>query len=506
MVSLFHKPQLSKVNARHLLDDLVDSYSYSVQEAVLVETIANALDAECRNISFRIDSKNKTLAIEDDGLGMNEMEFKKYHDLAESRKERGKGIGFAGLGAKLAHKITRKIITETRSKDHKGATEWYFKGDDLLYKPIRAKGLQRLGTRVALFPKADSVNMLDRSFIENTIKHHYGALLDPYLSQLYVWDAIYPQGVNFYIDGSPMPKQPLVLPGDIQDKRECDIMTKRRKRIGLAVFALMKQPLPEEMQGIGICTYGKTIRRDSLGLHPRDPDRITGWVESPSLVECLTTDKQNFIEHGTLGEKYKRIRREIQKACGEWLKEIGESPEPEQSTHAPRILELETARLIRHIPQLRYLFEARTHEDTATPDPSGDGAASLANMMQMTRGDVPGQGGGEGIPVSPGAENGKAPTTEPPGEIKTRNRPRHIRSGPSIEISPEPSRKEISWVAGDTVVINSEHVAYIKAAKERNLKYHQRIAILYALCKEASVEPEEQFDLLNKALTIWGKL
>ena len=42
MVPLLRKHQISKVNARHLLDDLAASYSYSLNEAVLVELIANA--------------------------------------------------------------------------------------------------------------------------------------------------------------------------------------------------------------------------------------------------------------------------------------------------------------------------------------------------------------------------------------------------------------------------------------------------------------------------------
>ena len=40
MVSVFQRPQLSKVNARHLLDDLASSYTYALDEAVLVELIA----------------------------------------------------------------------------------------------------------------------------------------------------------------------------------------------------------------------------------------------------------------------------------------------------------------------------------------------------------------------------------------------------------------------------------------------------------------------------------
>lgn len=37
LVSLFQKRQLSKVNARHLLDDLASSYAHALDETVLVD-------------------------------------------------------------------------------------------------------------------------------------------------------------------------------------------------------------------------------------------------------------------------------------------------------------------------------------------------------------------------------------------------------------------------------------------------------------------------------------
>ena len=43
MVRLISKPQISKTGARHILDDLASSYSYSVEEAVPVKLVAYAL-------------------------------------------------------------------------------------------------------------------------------------------------------------------------------------------------------------------------------------------------------------------------------------------------------------------------------------------------------------------------------------------------------------------------------------------------------------------------------
>lgn len=507
MVTLFQKPQLSKVNARHLLDDLASSYSYSLEEAVLVEMIANSLDAKSTNIYISFNIKDRTLTLEDDGYGMSQDDFEKYHDLAESRKERGRGIGFAGLGAKLAHKITRKIVTETRSGASRDSSEWHFKGDDLLWNRTRGRTLQYDGTKITLHLEPRWQKMLNPDFIGDVIKNHYGAMLDPFLSAIYGWESIYPQGIAFYIDGQPLPKRLLLDSKDVASRKEIDILGKNKKRIGRAVFILTKKPLPEDKQGVVIATYGKTIRRDfSITVQSRRPERLTGWFESPGLVECLTLNKQDFVAHGRLGEKFRRIRRELQTAFTEWLKEIGEAREAERRQRAPRLLEQETARILRRIPELRYLFAASTKDFVARPDTTGDVQATLVDLMQTTRGFTPGEnGGGEGIAVFPGSTEGQSTIPQETGRVKASVRPRTIRSGPRIERVADLDRVDIGWVEGDSVVINTAHPAYAKAEHLRLLAYHERIAVYYALSHEAPLEPEQKLTILNRALTEWGK-
>ena len=505
MVSLFSKPHLSRVNARHLLDDLADSYSYEIEAAVLVEIFANALDAKSSAIRITTNSSKKTLSIEDNGHGMNHEDFESYHDLAESHKERGKGIGFAGLGAKLAHKVAEEVFTETSSPGFHGTSEWKFKDDDLQWSYSRRKTLGHIGTKTTLALGNNWENLLDRSYIEHTIQHHYGALLDPFLSELFTWDSIYPEGISFYLNSALIAKQPIVNSEEVSVRTEIEIQAKGRKRVGRAIFLLMKDPVPDEEQGIVISTYGKVIRRDPLTVHARQPELVRGWFESPELVECLTLNKQDFFTSGREGEKFKRIRRDLQAALAKWLTEIGEARESEARHRAPRLLERETAQIIRNIPELRYLFATPTRIQTPIPNPQEDAQATFTELTQSTRGEMPGKNGGEGIPAFPGAEEGQALQEQPDGTVRSRTQPRTIRSGPHIERIAEPGRSDIGWVTSDTVMINTSHPAYVLAERQRHLSYHERVAILFALCQEASVEPEEKFHLLNRALTEWAK-
>lgn len=68
MAQLFRKPQLSRVHALHLLDDLASDYTYPVEEAAVVEMIANSLDAGASNIEFTTNAQKGVLTVKEDGL------------------------------------------------------------------------------------------------------------------------------------------------------------------------------------------------------------------------------------------------------------------------------------------------------------------------------------------------------------------------------------------------------------------------------------------------------
>lgn len=507
MVTMLNRPRLSKVNARHLLEDLAGGYTYALPEAVLVELVANSLDAGASNIRITLNEKAATLSVEDDGRGMNDEEFECYHDLAESRKVKGSGIGFAGLGAKLGHLLASKVVTESRSRDSRVASTWGFRGADLEWKKARSRSLRFEGSKVTLHLKKRASTMARRDFIEITLRSHFAALLDPFISQIYTRESIYPQGVTFWIDGEALEKQAAGHSDDIEAAKEIEITVGRRnKRVAArGVFTLTSRPLPEDQQGIGVATYGKTIRRDTLGVHPRRPDRVTGLIETPELVECLTFTKQDFLSTGTKGEKYRRLRRELSKAFAAWLHEIGEVEPPQERRRAPRRLEQETAKIVRRIPELRYLFGARMREQVLAPDPDGEIQSTVADMMHLSSTEGQGNSQGNGVPTFEGADEGQALMPNLEGTEQARQRPRTIRSGPRIERVAEPDREEMSWLEGEVIMLNTAHPTYLKAEGRRLIAYHERFAIYMALCREATIDADEKLRLLERALTEWGR-
>ena len=115
----------TRVDLQHLLEDLRDAYSGSLEETILTEVVANALDSRATRVRLLTNPAAATITIIDDGRGMQRRELAKYHDIAASGKKRGEGIGFAGVGIKLGLLVSREVVTETRRGATHVATRWH---------------------------------------------------------------------------------------------------------------------------------------------------------------------------------------------------------------------------------------------------------------------------------------------------------------------------------------------------------------------------------------------
>lgn len=92
----------TRVDLLHLIEDLRDAYPGGIEETIVAETVANALDSGAGTIAFTADTAGRSLTIVDDGKGMSRAQLRRYHDLAATTKKRGRGIGFAGVGIKTS--------------------------------------------------------------------------------------------------------------------------------------------------------------------------------------------------------------------------------------------------------------------------------------------------------------------------------------------------------------------------------------------------------------------
>jgi len=389
-------------DVKHFVNIIADQYPFEPEVATIVELVANSLDAKASEIKIDLSKCDGTLVVIDNGYGMDKSQFRKYHNLVTTTKVRGEAIGFVGQGAKLALNFCSKIITETWSASYKGYSEWQLRGDKAPYRIYHNEtlDLDHRGTKVTLFLNPESRDFYSEDLIAQVIKEHYFPLLDNRLLRTYTGEApiladkkttlkiykpIYKKGLKFIVNGKKLSQEP--IQNILENQKEISI-TVYRKPKARGFFGLVKGRVrvPEFLQGIAICAYGKVIERTWLKKEPQEKQRIVGWVEAPYLIEAVTTDKCRFQKGNKVWEGF---FRKAQKEFSKWLEETGLLEKPIRRESDYNILEREINSILKSLPELSF-FGSRAQRDVAIPDVNGE-KKEMAEGVQK----VPGTLGGE---------------------------------------------------------------------------------------------------------------
>lgn len=530
----------TRVDIQHLLEDLRDAYTGSLEETILTEVIANALDSGAARIHLLTDQANGTLTIVDDGRGMQRRELARYHDIAASTKQRGEGIGFAGVGIKLGLLVSREVVTETRRGATHVATRWHLASRRRApWKWTPPPGLVAArGTAVRLVLANQLSPLLDAGYLEETIRRHFEPLLDASFNG--VLRRAYPDGIAFEVDG-----RTVVQPdGQVAERVPIAIRIGRRRTPTVVGFVGRGPSVPPDRDGIAISTFGKVIKRgwEWLGLAPAGHARVTGLIEAPDLAACLTLSKNEFIRSGARGGTYLAYRKAIQEVVSRQLAAWGDRRDGER----PRIarLERDIERVLEDLsddfPLLRSLVDRRAGGQKRLPMP-GRGAdrvpaplfaAVAAGEVSVERPELP-PAGGVAPPEQPSAPPQEAtPSPESPPPVEGRSQGEgespapvagqpHQHAAASAAVDTVPGRRrparygllvqfesragdhELGRLVDNVIWINDAHPAYARAVASRSLGYHTAVAVALALAPLAvGADGEHQF--VTQFLAQWG--
>jgi len=505
----------TRVDLLHLLEDLRDAYPGSLEETILTEIMANALDSGASTIGFDCNSAQNTLTTVDNGSGMQRRELARYHDIAASTKMRGQGIGFAGVGIKLGLLICEEVLTETRRGKTHVASAWHMASRHRApWKWTPPPGLlSERGTAVRLKVHNALSPLLDPGFLEVTLRRHYQPLLDPAFDEFIA--ARYPKGIAIQINGRRLEKRrwsaPLQAPLEIR-------LLRRRKPSALGYLIRDDAALPEDRRGLAISTYGKVIRRgwDWLGMTPSAPEHIGGLIEVPELAACLTLNKGDFLRTGARGATYLGYRKTIQEAVSKQLAAWGDArPSSEEAPpREVRPLQRDLVRLLEDLaidfPLLASLVERRAGGQKRLPLGGGggavDGRAFVAATVAEAAVEVPSE---EAAPAetngdqahAPEMSEAKEPTTMLPGTSGAR-RPAHY--GLDIRFEDRPDDLDLGRLVESTVWVNRAHPAFHRAMASRSVGYHMALTVAMALAPLA-VEAANQSRFVTAFLSRWGE-
>ncbi|MBI4476256.1 MAG: ATP-binding protein [Acidobacteria bacterium] len=497
----------TRVDLLHLLEDLRDAYVGSLEETILTEIIANALDSGASLISLQSDPTAPSLTVLDNGSGMRRRELRRYHDLAASTKSRGAGIGFAGVGIKLGLLVSSDVVTETRSGSSHVATAWRLASRNKApWKWIPPAGrLAAQGTAVTLIVRNPLSPLVDPGFIEATVRQNFHTLIDPLFDDLL--SRHYPKGVRFAIDGHAVDR------GHVMAGAEARLeirLARRRKPSAIGYLQRADGTLGEHERGVAISTYGKVIKRgwDWLGLSPALAETVSGVLEAPDLAACLSLNKADFIRVGPRGATYLAYRKAIQEAVTAQLAAWGDVPAAGEARpktfKLQRDLERVLADLADDFPLLRSLVEARRGGQKRLPLGAGAGELpQLADVVATT---------GEATAPAPEEEPRPAPSeVEPPpqpvgsGEVRLgeHGRRKPARLGLTLAFEKRPDDLELARLIESTVWVNEAHPAYARAVASRSLGYHICLAVALALAP-LTTQPAGEHAFITSFLARWG--
>ena len=507
----------TRVDLLHLLEDLRDAYPGSTEETILTEIVANALDSGATTITITTDTAAPALTIVDDGDGMRRRELARYHDLAASTKVRGAGIGFAGVGIKIALLVCAEVVTETRRAKHHVASAWHLGSRQKApWRWVPPPGLVVVhGTAVRLTPTNVLSPLLDPGFIEGAIQRNFQPLLDPALAEIF--SAHYPRGVAFVLNGRRLEQHGWRA---TESAPVAIRMARRRKPVGVGYLIRDVAPLPEDFRGVAVSTFGKVIKRgwDWLGVAPSVPERLGGLIEVPALAECLTLNKADFIRAGARGATYLAYRKAIQEAVSRQLALWGDADEADERTRrraarpVERDLETVLADLAGDFPLLASLVEQRTGGQRRLPVASaaavrGHDAGALFEVHEpaTVTGEPPEVADAEPVARPSGPSITGAPAPElATGHLATSPRTRRpARYGLAIQFEERPDDPEPGRLVESTVLVNEAHPAYRRAVASRSEGYHVALSVALALAPLA-VDPAKEHAFITAFLTSWG--
>jgi anti-sigma regulatory factor (Ser/Thr protein kinase) len=532
----------TRVDLRHLLEDLRDAYPGEIEETILSEVVANALDSGASSIRVLADPGERTIVVVDDGTGMGRRQLARYHDLATTSKARGEGIGFAGVGIKLGLLVAEAVLTETRRGTTHVATRWHLASRHKApWQWVSPPGwVGERGTAVGLHLKNPLTPLLDPGYIEVTLRLHYQPLFDAAFEKMLA--AHYPRGITFAVNGR-------VVEGPASSRVDARAtlavkLPRKRKPVASGFLERSDVPLPEDRRGIAVSTLGKVIKHgwDWVGLSPASPELLSGLIEAPGLAAALTLNKADFIRAGRRGVDYLAYRKAIQEAVQAQLTTWGEDRSREEKARRraarpiERDLEAVLLDLAEEFPALAALVERRAggqrrlptgadarsaggvlaagargaEEQARAAEAPGGLPEESGTVTPSDRGTSAGAGGGEGAgdadrptPEREKETEGAAGTLPPVGGAAGGRR-RPTRYGLGIDFAERPDWTDIGRLVESTVIVNTAHPAYRRAVASRSEGYHMALCVGMALAAVA-VEPAEAQGFLTAFLARWGE-
>jgi len=485
---------------KKLIRDFRDQFPYNPLTALIVETFANALDAQATKIEIQVNGN--TYRILDNGKGMSQYELKEYHNVASLTKRRGEGIGFAGVGAKVFLDRAEYTITETRSRNFEATTYWAFYKNSLEWEPIgtRCEVKYPTGTYVEVkLGTHEDIRRLNPQFVKEALQQYYNAILLDYYNVKSV-----------SINGLKVEPW-CVRQSDVERQKIFEFKYGKYRINGFLVKSA--RVLPEEFQGPFIAVYGKTVMQWWFRQYPVNSETFYGLILADPLIDVLRTSKSDFDRTSLL---WKKFHGKMGRILSEWLDEIGAkpciSPVSTDLDRMSRELEKSINQVLK-MPEFsdlaNSLFQNIMQRTVAIRSDDGGLKGTEIEGKQTTTGTLGGPGEGKGVDTM-GDDEGKGIVEDDSGLTPIERVRRRVRSLVRIGYDEQPDNHIEGWIdpGKAAIIINTGHPAWkvadgltLQAKDERVRVYHVLRTVFATLVEEGGMESPKE--TLTKLFSSW---
>ena len=502
------------------LNNLLDMYEYRNEEVLVLEAIANGIDAKAKRISIELirDESNCYIVFLNDGSPMKPADFDRYHTISSSTKTKGEGIGFAGVGAKifLAAWDQAEIVTVTGKNNDVFVSRMFRQGDDVQYdSSLKGTPVQQMvgsgkldhkyGTSYKVKVSPDGYNWLQGNISE----------------KLRFWfnDALLSKKLELYVNGkSIVPWQP--------EGEKISVKIKAGSVHIPCHIWICKEDTPEDMRHIVYSVFGKRIKNESVDwanlIKGNNSKKIFCMADVSILASHLVANKENFKKNTYTN----KIRGQINKRLFGELEKRKLIFKPEDITSKTNVVVNELTKRLDKIlqnPELKFLnpFSNPREHDISVANKDGDvrigeGSGKQTNKTDESgneRGDGGEKEGGDATPAkSPsGDDDGTGSYQDDLGDKKGVNKTKKTRG---IYIIPEdfPDDPREGWVdvQNRAIVYNTGHPFSKSVSNNASLyDYNLTRVVISALIKAKNdqkemdaVEALEKFEKILHAVWV----
>lgn len=274
------------------LNNLLEMYEYPKEEVLVLEAVANGIDAKAKKIEINFESNDSGhyITFLNDGPPMNKDDFENYHTISSSTKTKGEGIGFAGVGAKifLAAWEQAEIITIS-GRDNKVLVSKMFRRKDNVEYDSSLNGIpitQILGNK-----RLD--HKYGTSYLVKVSAKGFEWLKKNIDDKLQFWFnyALLSKTLELTVNGKII--KPWKPPGEKIFKK----ISHKNKIIPCYIW-ISEKDIPEDQRHIVYSVFGKRIKNESVDwanqIKGENSQRVSCMVDVSILAQQLVANKENF--------------------------------------------------------------------------------------------------------------------------------------------------------------------------------------------------------------------